>query len=421
LPLVLLAALVPCAAQTPAGARIEGIVVDTVSGTPLRRAAVQLRRSGNAQALSIESADYAEVTGADGTFHFDRLPAGSYSLSYSRSGYLSPRISTGYSSPVITAAAGETVQGLRYGLIPQSVVSGRVVDDEGDPVEGVRVSLLAFRYSSGIRRLAQLTQAGTTNDRGEYRVSGLPAGKCFVQASPERSPSGSPLIAAARTPGSPLVTYAPTFYPGAIDSSQALRVELHAGQELSGIDIPLQRTAMVRVSGRLIGFDGLPMQRASLMLISAQSHLPTGFGVQADEAGNFVLNNVRSGSYVLNAFSRDNRGIAVPLEVGSTDISGFVAQPSPPLSLRGSVSVEDSGRSLNLASISVHLRPADSGPTATMARPTSDGAFSLENLQPGRYIAEVSCGASGPTCNPSPLVARRSGAAISILPPRRAA
>jgi uncharacterized protein (DUF2141 family) len=393
--LALSAALLPCLAQTPSGARIEGVVVDTISGTPLRRAAVQLRLASSAQALSIESADYAEVTGPDGTFHFDRLPPGSYSLSCSRSGYLVPRISTGYSSLVVTAAAGETVKGLRYGLIPQSIVSGRVVDDEGDPVEGVQVTLLAFRYSGGIRRLTPMSQTGTTNDRGEYRVSRLPAGKYFVQASPERPPSGSPLLAAARTPGSPLVSYGSTFYPGATDSGQALRVELHGGQELSGLDIPLQRTALVRVSGRLIGPDGMPMQRASVMLISAQSHLPTGFGVQADEAGSFVLNNVRSGSYLLNAFSRDNRALSVPLEVGSTDISGFVAQTSPPVSVRGSVTVESSSRNFSLASVSVSLRLVDSGAVVALARPTSDGAFSLEKLQPGRYIAEVFCGASG--------------------------
>jgi hypothetical protein len=377
--------------------RVEGVVVDTVSGAPVRRAVVQLRLSGGGQALalSIESADYAAVTGPDGTFHFDRLPPGSYSLSYSRSGYLLPRISTGYSSRVIRAAAGETVNNLRYGLIPQAIASGRVVDDEGDPVEGVQVSLLAFRYAGGIRRLTQSSEVGTTNDRGEYRVARLPAGKYFLQASLDRLPLGSALLAAARAPGAPLVTYASTFYPGVLDSGQALRVELRAGQELPGIDIPLQRTAIVRVSGRLIGADGAPMSRASLTLLSAQSHLPTGLGAPADEVGNFALNNVRSGSYILNAFSSDNRNLSVPLEVGSSDISGFVAQATPALSLRGSVTVEDAVRSFNLASIGLNLRLAESGMTAAMARPTTDGGFNLEGVAPGRYSIDVLSGTSG--------------------------
>jgi hypothetical protein len=389
------ATLLPCPAQAPAGARIEGVVVDTVSGAPVRRAVIQLRLSSSGQALSIESADYADVTGPDGTFHFDRLPPGSYSLSYSRSGYLMPHIFAGYSSRVIRATEGEAVKGLRYGLTPQAVVSGRVVDDEGDPAESVHVSLLAFRYSGGVRRLAQMSEASTTNDRGEFRIARLPAGKYLLQASPQWTPSDSPRLAAAKTPGAPLVTYAPTFYPGATDVSQALRVELRAGQELSGIDISLQRTAMVRVSGRLIGPDGAPMPRAFLTLISAQSHLPTGLGAPADEAGNFALNNVRSGSYLLSAISSDSRSISVPLEVGSTDITGFIAQASPPLPIRGSVTVEDAAPGFNLASLSVNLRFADTGATAGTMRPKVGGAISLESLQAGRYVADVFCGGSG--------------------------
>lgn len=389
------ATLWPCLAQTPSGARIEGVVVDTVYGAPVRRVVVQLRLSSSGQAISIESADYVDVTGPDGTFHFDRLPPGSYSLSYSRSGYLLPRIITGYSSRVIRATEGEAVKGLRYGIIPQAVVSGRVVDDEGDPVEAAQISLFAFHYAGGIRRLTQLSESATTNDRGEYRLARVPAGKYLLQASLDRLPPGSVLLAAGRAPGAPLVTYAPTFYPGATDESQALRVDLRAGQELSGIDLPLQRTAIVRVSGRLIGPDGAPMPQAFLTLISAQSHLPTGFGAPADEAGNFALNNVRSGSYLMTAVSRDGRSISVPLEVGSTDITGFLAQASPPLPLRGSVSVEDATPGFNLASLSVNLRFADTGATAGTVRPKADGAFSLESLPTGRYVADVFCGGSG--------------------------
>ena len=393
--LPILAAFLPCLAQAPAGARIEGVVVDTVSGTPIRRAIVQLRLGG-APSYSVENSDYAAVTGTDGSFRFEHLPPGSYSLGYSRAGYLLPRISTGYSPLSIHAAAGETVKGLRYGLIPQAVVSGRALDDEGDPVEGVPVSLLAFRYSNGIRRLTRLNQSSTTNDRGEYRIARLPAGKYFLQASPEQMPpGGAALLAAAKEPGAPLATYASTFYPGAIDPAQAMRVELHAGQEIPGIDIQLRRTVTVRVTGRLVGSDGAAMPRATVTLISAQSYLPAGFGVTADEAGNFVLNNLRPGSYILHAFSSDNQSISVPLEVGSSDIAGFVVRASPALSLRGSVTVEDALRNLNLTSVGINLRSADTGATLAMAHPAADGTFSLENLAPGRYFADVLPGASG--------------------------
>jgi hypothetical protein len=210
----------------------------------------------------------------------------------------------------------------------------------------------------------------------------------------DRLPPGSAVIAAPRAPGAPLVSFASTFYPGAADPGQALRIDVHAGQELSGIDIPLQRTAMVRVSGRVIGPDGAPMPQAFLTLISAQSHMPTGFGAPADAAGNFILNNVRSGSYNLSAVS-GKTSILVPLEVGSTDIAGFTAQASPPVSLHGSVALEDAARSFNLAGVNVQLRSAESGAPAASVRAAADGAFILENIPPGRYIASVFCGTPG--------------------------
>lgn len=390
-----MAALLPCRGQAPAGAQIDGIVVDTLTGTPVRRAIVQLRSSGGAgpaMPQSMENADYAAVTGPDGLFHFEGLPPGVYSLSYSRSGYLQPRGSYGYSSRTVRVAAGQAVKGLRYGLIPHGVVAGRVMDDEGDPVEGVQVSLIAFRYSGGIRRLVRLSEAGTSNDRGEYRIAHVPAGKYFLQASLDRLPPGSALLAGARTPGAPLVTYASTFYPGATDPGQALRVELHPGQELSGIDIPLQRTTMVKVSGRVIGHDGAPMPHANITLLSAQSRLVTGFGAPADDGGNFTLRNVRSGSYILVAVS-GNSSLSVPLEVGSTDIAGFAAIASPTVSLHGTVAVEDAAHAFNLAGVSVQLRFADTGAPAASVRPAADGSFNLEHLPPGRYIPSVFCGA----------------------------
>jgi len=345
--------------------------------------------------LSMESADYAAVTGPDGVFHFEQLPAGTYALSYSRSGYLAPRQTANYSSRTVRVTAGQAVTGLRYGLIPQAIVSGRVLDDEGDPVENAQVALLAYRYSQGVRRLARLNESGNTNDRGEYRLAHVPAGKYFLQASLDRLPPGSALIAAARSPGAPLITYASTFYPGATDPGGAARVELQAGQELSGIDIQLQRTTMVRVSGRLIGPDGAPMPRAIVTLLAAQSHLPAGFGAPADEAGNFVLRNVRAGSYILMANSSDSRSLSVPLEVGSTDIVGFNAQASPPVSIHGSVSVEDATTGFKLASVAVQLRLADTGAPVGAVRPSADGSFHFTNLAAGRYVASVYCGATG--------------------------
>src|SRR5262249_56923287 len=126
------------------------------------------------------------------------------------------------------AVLGNSDCGMRLG----GVGTGRVVDEIGEPVAQVSVSLARRRYVDGERQL--VGQSGSaTDDRGEFRIFGVPPGQYVLVARLETMDFGS----------RDRVRYVPTYYPGTAVASEAQRITVTAGQEASGIVIPLARTS----------------------------------------------------------------------------------------------------------------------------------------------------------------------------------
>ena len=69
-------------------------------------------------------------------------------------------------------------------LIPRgSVISGRMLDEFGDPVTDAMVSAMRSVWSNGRRRLQPAGRMAMTNDLGQFRIYGLPAGDYYVSAA----------------------------------------------------------------------------------------------------------------------------------------------------------------------------------------------------------------------------------------------
>ena len=58
-----------------------------------------------------------------------------------------------------------------------------VFDEDGEPVAMVNVQALRQSYVRGQKQLAPASSA-STNDRGEFRIFGLPPGRYFLSATP---------------------------------------------------------------------------------------------------------------------------------------------------------------------------------------------------------------------------------------------
>ena len=162
-------------ASARGAATIAGVVVtDDAQSRPLRRARVTL----NGSPLQIGR---TAITADDGTFMFDRLPAGRYTLGATKDGYIA--MSYGARRPGRPGTGLEVKNGEARTItipIPRGgVITGTVTNADGQPAAGVPVNALTFRYvaATGERRLLPAGLAtGPTDDRGVYRIFGLPAG-----------------------------------------------------------------------------------------------------------------------------------------------------------------------------------------------------------------------------------------------------
>jgi hypothetical protein len=296
---------------------------------------------------------------------------------------------------MITLVAGQKLKDITLELTPHAVVTGRVLDEDGQPLANVTIRILRYAYYGGQR---QFGPAGTasTNDLGEYRLFGAPAGRYYLSATyaqqaiymgaVDRNAQGQ----AGQDEG-----YAPLYYPGTLDPASASMVELVAGSELRGIDFTLTPVRTVRVRGRLVcevpGVD--PRQSALLLMPRSQRGVffTQGMGRVQDDKGTFELRGVVPGSYTLIAqlFADQKRySASLPVEVGSANIDGLTVTLAPGIGLSGQIKVEG-GAETKLESIYASLQsetPFFGGPGSQVQ---TDGTFTMKDVAPADYRVNV--------------------------------
>src|SRR3954462_6199403 len=161
----------------PPGGRISGRVLAADNGRPVKRARVF------ATAAELPGGR-GMLTDDSGVFDLAELPAGRYPLTVSKSGFVA--LSYGQRRPLqagtpLQLADGQQLKGIEFQLPRGSVISGRVLDEDGDAMPGVMVRIMRYQYLQGERRLTPAGN-GQTDDRGQYRVWGLMPGDYYVNA-----------------------------------------------------------------------------------------------------------------------------------------------------------------------------------------------------------------------------------------------
>src|SRR5262245_47085640 len=182
--------------QAPSGATIEGVVVDWASVQPIAGAVVELRRTQAGPPLRLFSPTGELIqgtlpttftTGSDGKFAFRDPAPGEYRLYATRiRGHVptefGQRTPTGTGTP-FTISVGQRMSVVTLRMAPVSSISGRIVDEAGDPVPFAAVDVLKSGYQDGKKTL--IPGLGVrTDDRGEYRLFNLPPGEYYVAVRP---------------------------------------------------------------------------------------------------------------------------------------------------------------------------------------------------------------------------------------------
>lgn len=256
------------------------------------------------------------TTDADGAFAFASLAPGDYRLDVQKTGfvpsnYLQPGTRAAMPRPFHVEAGQPTAVDVH--LRKGAIVTGRVLDMNGEPLADARVMALrrmdagpAARGGMAPRLVPAPGQGQQTNDIGEFRVSGLPPGQYIIAASPRvtlpfgASGGAPPADAGART------TIATTYYPGTTDPDGAQLISVAAGETVNGIQFTMQSSVAFRVSGIVVDESGQPVAGAMVMLMGDPRSGPMGMlgpggGARTNENGRFTIVDVVPGSYRINA------------------------------------------------------------------------------------------------------------------------
>ena len=345
-----LAVVVGATQQAPRAA-VSGVVSDGTSGEPIAGATVELRRTPGVAAAPVSSTRAA--TDSMGRFVFMGVePADGYTMAARAPGYIEATLGwrPGMSELIrdqlkFRLADGEWKQDATIQLFRRPSISGRVVDEHGNPAVGTAVRAFAVTMVSGRPRLLASGAVAATDDRGFYRLERLQPGQYKVAAisvqqtvpasvkevaqtravgavggsaygmGPGSETSGPALgmdgehrlvVTSFLTPPAPLNgrprAYPTTFYPGVRQIEDAQVVAVGYGEDQTGIDLRLQPVSAFTVSGR---FDRQLTQPLLLRLMpQGYEDLAVGSEVAttvSDKDGAFTFLNVPAGAYTLMA------------------------------------------------------------------------------------------------------------------------
>ena len=400
----------PAPVEIPKGTNVlYGRVLESGTDAPVGGAAVTLTgffdrsgkpaatlpRSANPIVSPEASAPRTVVTNGDGYYFFRGLPAGRYAIATIGLGY----VDSGYRLRIVEIADSDKPTTANMRLRKYAAITGRVVDEQGEPVVGIPMMALQRLTTSGGGVVSSAYTSAVTDDRGVYRLGDLAPGNYLVGAiatamtlgasfaaeidavvgDPRGSfelrrqliPGGAPLesivngegvrigdavlqrpgLAPAFSPDGKLLAYANTYLPGTPSPADAMVVTLGPGEQRAVTDLPLRFSPTVRVTGVISGPAG-PMPQLTVRLQppnspDANSAEPLGVATAFTDAnGAFTFLGVTPGQYSLRAARvilepgdpvnpEPTLWTAQTVSVGDTDLTGLNVMMRPGLRIAG--------------------------------------------------------------------------------------
>jgi len=315
-------------------ASIVGTITVVDLGQPARKVWVSLS-GGEVEGRSVTTDD-------QGRFSFTSLPAGRFTVSASKPGYVSVIYGQRWPGRGRPGTAIQLSDNQKFELqmqIPRGgVITGTVLDERGEAIPGTSVRVLRYATQSGQRTLQQ-AGTGSTDDRGIYRVYGLQPGEYVVAATPRNTATTDQvrlraevdaMRTAAQNMGEARATetrqllervktmqaqvnagsaddtttgYAPVYYPGTTAPASAASVHVGVSEEKGAIDFQLQLVPIANIEGVVVTASGPAAQNVQITLVNLGFEVP-GIGnstARPDRDGRFRISNVAPGQYMLVA------------------------------------------------------------------------------------------------------------------------
>ena len=267
-------------------AGIEGIAINSITRQPLAGVHVTIYGfRGNAP--PVES--YGVTSGSDGHFSVTAMRPGKYGVRARRNGFFR----TEKPNSQLLLNPGERKSDLLVEMTPEAVITGRVVDEYGDPVQAF-VQARPVRPGDQDPFVSQFMN-GQTDELGRFRIVGAP-GKFYVSAT--GGGQGGPRE--IRTDGTETPVYAETWYPASDTNAHAVTVDAVGARETPDIDIRLIRRRSLTISGVVTGIPAADSDKpARAELVLSTKYRNQFFNTDAD--GQFSLSGLPPDNYDLTA------------------------------------------------------------------------------------------------------------------------
>lgn len=364
--------------------KVEGTVINAVTGDPLPRALVQL----------LSPAQRLVMSGPDGRFQFEGLPQGQANFAVQKPGFL---VGDGNRGGIValktTVKVDAHTEPVTLKMVPQSVLIGHVADGNGEALESTMVRVFRLVVRNG-RKTREMVQMKATDEEGNFRIANLPPGRYYVAAQPRANSLG--LFDTSR----PKLGYpANIYYPAASDIAAATPIDL-AGGATAHLEFIAGLERVFDVTGSIAGY--AQGQGVSAFVTDASGD-QTNLGIRTNaQAGTFELRSVPAGVYTIRAIAHDGAGhqLSADATVNVTaNVTGVRIVLEPPLELQVVVrnefshphpELESAGKGVFPVNLSFHsssTRQDDFYPAMeTTGEPST---FVFRNISPGKYRVTV--------------------------------
>jgi len=412
-------------------ASISGTVTRADTHLPLKNAQVAIMGRGESIPEAADTGDEPEsfqgyqsstTTDEKGHFEFADLAAGTYYLRAAHTGMVMKGTQSG-GTQLIRLQAGQS-QNLSLIMLPGGAITGRVLNEEGEPMQNVSVTAMHYVYTVAGRHLTEAKRA-TSDDKGEYRLFSLRPGSYLLMADTTRSSfeEGGVAMAlgthqragAAKKQDEKI--YAPTYFQNESSPEQATRILLKPGDETQA-DFTLARVAGHHVSGKISGIiapkstDKAEQLRCFVMAKRPGSPFPVAYAVVVDKDSTFDLGPIVPGKYTISAVQgqAESEGFisgSKEVLVGSADVTGVnLSLHSGSTHVRGVIRAEGDSK-LDYSKLFVVLMPFTDTDTESAeivegfgsgsgsAEVAKDGSFKLDVEESGR-LYQLVLAARGP-------------------------
>ncbi|HEY3706397.1 MAG TPA: carboxypeptidase regulatory-like domain-containing protein [Terracidiphilus sp.] len=381
---MLAGAMLAGAQGPPAGYRIAGRVIDTVSGDPVARAVVSV----------LTPEDYkisaSAVTDAEGRFSFTGIMGGKYPLDAAKRGYRTSFYDEHeeFNSAIVTGE-GQATDDLVFRLPPAAVLRGVVTGEGGDPVENAQVML--FKRRTEGENTGRMEQVGNTptDDTGTYELSDLPPGEYFIAVKGDPWYAQHPPRSVSEEQSPLDVAYPITFYDSTIDENAATPLTLNWGSHEEA-DINMHAAPAVRFM--LPVMPGARNRTGIVVQQKVFGNTVNQLTVTAPEGpatGSIEVPGLAPGTYEVE-FGNPPRRMTVNATSAEVDLNASSGVVSPGVSgtlvMAGGGAVPDD--------ISLVFTSVDESHAAMQAE-ARHGRFNLEAVPPGTWT--VAAGSSKQT------------------------